>query len=154
MLRVLIESSDVDPRIVYSREFNFGQAIPGATTLRYVITVDRSTFLALLDPVYAKFREDMIADEKYDPFTDELARLKDAGWPDLEPLMTHHAALAHEVLCVWLNTDALEGLLADHPPGVPPTRYLCNSVDRVRFADSEVVLEGDVYRFDVADAPK
>jgi hypothetical protein len=152
MLRVLIDGGTVDPRMVFCRGLNFGQRIPDRTAERYVVEVDRSTFLALLEPVYDEFRREMIVDERYTPFTDELERLKDAGWPDLGPLVDEHAGLAEEVIRIWLSMDVLEGLLSDHSTELP-RRYLCNTLDRVRFEGDEFSLEGDAYRFDVASTP-
>jgi hypothetical protein len=85
-------------------------------------------------PIYRRFCEEIAADDVLVPLeespTDELRRLRDIGWPDLDALLAIHEDLGKVIVVEYLCTDVLEKLLVSPPAGAR-RRYMCNTMDRM-----------------------
>ncbi len=136
----IISNVQIDNNTVTYRDFGFGKPVPFSTQ-DYTLTISLHDIKLLLKADVDEFVNDLKED---DDLSDEnVVRLKEAGYPFTEKLISDYPKLFCNIIRDNLYFNILDRLLVNNSPEV--LRYVINTLSQVSIKNDTLIITGEVY---------
>jgi hypothetical protein len=147
-MNCFIQDAPVPSNALVRREMNFGQPIVGIASVPYRIELTVAEFVELIRTPYAQLVRELIEDEPNDDCSfNEINRVRDMGWPELDRILTEDSALLFDVVREWLASDIIDGALRTNVNEMAKPSYAINSLQRIFTNTDRVCMCGEALRY-------
>lgn len=127
---------------------NFGQPVKGISPVPYRIELNTEEFVELIRAPYSQFLRETIEDEAHDDGTfEEINRLREHGWPDVDRIWKGAPGLLLDVVKEWLAMEILDAALGSQTANMAKPAYAINSLERLDVSGSTIRLFGEALSY-------
>jgi len=145
-MKIALKNKKTDTLVFSVPEFKFGQLQRWKNFERstYVLEINSKEFTEKFSKFFFEFRKDEIEEEDCLDL-EELVAYKNAGRPTLKNLLNNNLPLLADLI-MYLQYELLH-LIID-APNVGKLFYSINSIDKVAFSETKILIKGICFKVD------
>ena len=145
-MKVSINCTPIHLGLMQVPDFNFGQFQRWKNHERiiYQIEIEISSFVNLIEGYFNEFRTTEIEDNDDFDLT-ELISYKNLGYPTLTEMLTNHQEILSDLI-IFNSYEILHILLSEKQLTEAKHFYSVNSIDTIRFINSNVLITGVCFK--------